>query len=175
MALNCEFANGSLFSPRRTFPCHSRSRRGTRPASDLPISRAHRLDLLYPLSAIVMNAPRIARVNAMIASGMFNGIGIASGNGNGRIHPGNGYHRIVTGGIGSIHWHEGTLIGIHGRDITVTQMKAATSIPPPNPRGTSNSNYHEAPLNSTTRFPYRIRADRAEETDAARARTVRFT
>jgi len=46
----------------------------------------------------------------------------------------------------------------------------------PPPMGTSNSNFHEGPLNSTSRFSYRIGADRAEETavDAARARTVRF-
>jgi len=40
---------------------------------------------------------------------------------------------------------------------------------------TSNSNYHEGPLKSTSRFPYRSGADRAEErADAARARTARF-
>jgi hypothetical protein len=42
--------------------------------------------------------------------------------------------------------------------------------PPPNPRDTRNSNYHKGPLNSTSRFPYRIGTDR---TDAASARTVR--
>jgi hypothetical protein len=41
------------------------------------------------------------------------------------------------------------------------------------PRGTSISNY-EGLLNSS-RLPYRIGADRTEEIDAARARTVRCT
>jgi hypothetical protein len=40
---------------------------------------------------------------------------------------------------------------------------------------TSNLDYHEGPLNSTSRFPHRTGADRAEEkVNAARARTVRF-
>jgi hypothetical protein len=56
--------------------------------------------------------------------------------------------------------------------------KIETSIfgPPSNPRGTNNSIYHEGSLDSTSRFPYRIGADKAQETidDAASARTVRF-
>jgi hypothetical protein len=43
---------------------------------------------------------------------------------------------------------------------------------------TNNSNKHEGPLNSTSRFPYRsgpVGADSAEgKINAARARTVRF-
>jgi len=52
------------------------------------------------------------------------------------------------------------------------RVRRITGPPNPIPRGTSNSNYHEGPLNSTSKFPYRIGADRAEDT--ARARTVRF-
>src|SRR6266850_40652 len=58
------------------------------------------------------------------------------------------------------------------KKITGNPMVTETRISP-NPMGTSNSNYHEGLLSSTSRFSYRIGADRAEEiVDAARARTV---
>jgi hypothetical protein len=65
-----------------------------------------------------------------------------------------------------------------GKGFMINLMEASTGIifAPPNPMSTSNSSSHEGPLNSTSRFFYRIGADSAEETtvDAARARTARF-
>src|SRR6266850_1158580 len=73
---------------------------------------------------------------------------------------------------GKMTWSSTGITRASRKKITGNPMVTETRISP-NPMGTSNSNYHEGLLSSTSRFSYRIGADRAEEiVDAARARTV---
>jgi hypothetical protein len=58
---------------------------------------------------------------------------------------------------------------------SILESSRILGVRPNPPWGTSNSNYCKGSLNSTSRFPYRIGADRTDEiVDAARARTPRL-
>jgi hypothetical protein len=175
-----EFANNSS-RPRGHFPlAPSRSSSGMQPGSDLPISNT---SALAPFIVIASGGVMNRRIGTGTTGRKMSR---REGGRLRRMESRRGMKGIVHDVGQILSWsgrrkrreRQRVIRGVHdGEQIKEPILIIGGSVMeiPPDPMGASKYNYYEGPLNSTSRFSYRIGADRAEEIiDAVRARIVRF-